>query len=107
MMAVATHMSTIESDIKLCGTMHEMDQFAVVGCLQQMDGFSQACAICYAEQGLCAITQCTDCVTDPMAASCMDCVASNCAPVFALCSGLPLDGGIPPEGGIPPDGGPG
>jgi hypothetical protein len=99
MAAVAKHESTIPADIKMCGSMHEGQPSAVIGCLQQTDELSQPCATCWAEQGLCAITQCTDCVTSPMAASCMGCVAMSCAPVFALCSGIPLDGGIPPDSG--------
>jgi hypothetical protein len=93
-MAVAKHANTIEMELKGCAAMYMGNSAGVIDCIQQTAGLSQACATCYAEEGLCALSQCPMCVDNPMDTSCLNCVGMSCGPVFALCSG-PLDGGGP------------
>jgi hypothetical protein len=93
--ALMTH-TNLEMDLRNCAALHVIDPVNVVGCIQQTDGLSEACATCYAEEGSCALAQCTKMCTDqPDGGPCMDCVTQKCGAVFALCTGLPPDDGGP------------
>jgi hypothetical protein len=105
--AVATkaHEATLNMDVQSCGIMNSTNAGAVIACIQQHDGLSQPCATCWAEEGLCAVTQCkTFCVNDPTSMACGNCVAAACGPTFALCSGLFPDGGFGDGGACLPSG---
>lgn len=50
--------------------------------------FSEACASCFGAYGQCVLAHCTgSCLTDPGGLPCGQCLASNCSPGFAICSG--------------------
>lgn len=93
--ALTKHMGSLETDLKTCGRQNTTDPNAVVACIQHTDDLSQPCAVCFAQQELCAVTECSACVNDPTSTMCPSCVDSTCGPVFALCSGIPSDGGAP------------
>jgi hypothetical protein len=52
-------------------------------------GLSTDCALCYAEQVVCAAENClADCISDSEAQGCVDCRNENCVPLFEPCSGI-------------------
>jgi hypothetical protein len=91
--ALDQHAATFETDVETCGIKYTNDANAVVACIQQQDGLSQPCALCYSQEGLCALAQCSACVNDPTSASCATCVGNACVPAFTLCSGIAPDAG--------------
>jgi hypothetical protein len=97
--ALMTHLTTLERDSMMCGLMLATDPDAVASCIATADGLSHACALCYAELAVCAVTNCTDCVNDPMGTACSDCVTLACNGALTLCSGLPQEAGVPDAGG--------
>ncbi|MGB0589894.1 MAG: hypothetical protein ACPGU1_09460 [Myxococcota bacterium] len=53
-------------------------------------GLSTDCALCYAEQVVCAAENCLgECISDSEAQACVDCRNENCVPLFEPCSGIP------------------
>jgi hypothetical protein len=53
-------------------------------------GLSTECALCYAEQVVCAAENCLgQCISDSTAQGCVDCRNENCVPLFEPCSGIP------------------
>jgi hypothetical protein len=96
--AIGAHTSALPTDVQLCSAQHTDDPNGAIACIQQKDGLTPTCAACYAQQALCALIQCTDCVLQPDGGACAQCFAMNCVPVFALCSGLQPDQG---DGGGP------
>ena len=52
-------------------------------------GLSTDCALCYAEQVVCAAENCLgECISDSTAQGCVDCRNENCVPLFEPCSGI-------------------
>ncbi len=94
--ALTEHMSTLEMDGQTCGGLTPGDTDAIVACLQHKDGLTQPCALCYALDGLCALSQCAPCVNNPASPDCGTCVYTHCGPFFELCSGVSAstDGGL-------------
>ncbi len=92
-MALAKHAASTTDDLHMCEAAHAADQSAVVACIEEADEITPACATCFAQEGLCALTECSMCVDDPTSAGCMSCFNSTCLPVFTLCSGIQDDGG--------------
>lgn len=61
-------------------------------CLQETYGLTPACADCSSAMVACGVSACLmNCVTDPQSPACLDCVATNCAPDFEQCAGVPYD----------------
>jgi hypothetical protein len=92
--ALAANASNFETDVQKCSQNYPKGVNAVVTCFQDQDGLTQPCALCYAQEGLCALGPCkTPCVSDPTGSSCANCVRQNCGGAFTLCSGFPPDAG--------------
>jgi hypothetical protein len=95
MAALAGHMSSLETDVKNCGSAHSIDLSATAACVASLDGLTLPCAICYVQAGECAVTNCTECVQNPDSGACATCVTTSCDLAFALCTGIPPDDGGP------------
>jgi hypothetical protein len=62
-------------------------------CLEKTVGLTAACATCYADAWQCLMNNCANaCYGGPQAPGCQPCLATNCAPAQAACTG-PVPGG--------------
>jgi len=64
------------------------DGACITSQLESTTGLSPACASCYGGTGSCAAGNCAlQCLGDSGSSGCRNCVASNCAQEFEICSG--------------------
>jgi hypothetical protein len=65
----------------------------IVFCIKEVHGLTNKCALCFAQQGLCGLTNCMgQCSMGPDSEACLGCQAQYCAPAFLACSGLAPQG---------------
>jgi hypothetical protein len=78
----------ITNDIKICSVESSGNPSAATACLQNRDGLSEPCALCYSLQAQCTVAQCSMCIDNPMDSHCLSCVQTQCGAPWVVCTGF-------------------
>jgi len=88
------------SQMKECGENCMGDPQCAAHCMRKKDGYSKRCTRCMGQLVGCTVDKCLGVCMMGEGKDCKDCTRSQCDPLFAKCSGLPLSeithSGAPP-----------
>lgn len=83
--SISTMRTGIQTCLERCGTLSACS----INCVADKFGLTNPCSTCLANEGLCRMAKCIECLAAPSGDLCQSCLATNCIPTFITCSGLP------------------